>query len=160
METLDYFQAEREAVDFISQNNKMVLATCSDNRVTARMISIINDGMRIFCQTDRNFIKYRQITENPNVALSAGNIQIEGIAKITGHPFENRFFNEAYKLAHRSSYETYSHLKDEVVIEITPHLVTFWKYSDGQKPYRDFIDIKKHAAFREYYETNSKEVTR
>ena len=157
METLDYFQAEREAVDFISQNNKMVLATCSDQRVTARMISIIHDGMRIFCQTDRNFIKYRQITENPNVALSAGNIQIEGIAKITGHPSENRFFAETYQLAHPSSYEKYSHLKDEVVIEIIPHLVTFWKYSDGQKPYRDFIDVKKKEACREYYETKDKE---
>jgi Pyridoxamine 5''-phosphate oxidase. len=152
MEPLDFSHAEKEVIDYISKNNKMVLATCLENRVTARTMSIIHKGMTLFCQTDKNFIKYQQIKENPNVALSVGNMQIEGIAKITGHPFENRFFDETYKMEHESSYTKYSHLKDEVVIEIEPQLITLWKYSEANQPYRDFIHTGKRQAYREYYE--------
>lgn len=80
METLDYSKVEKEVIDFITRNNKMVLATCSKNRVTARTVSIINQGLKIYFQTDIEFLKYRQIKENSNVALCQGNVQIEGQA--------------------------------------------------------------------------------
>ena len=151
MEKLDYEELEREVGDFITKNNKMILATCSNNRVTARMMSIVNQGMTIFFQTDKEYLKYQQIVENPNVALCTGNIQIEGTAKITCQPYENPFFIESYKRQHPSAFEKYSHLSDNVIIEVSPTLVTFWKYTPDRKPYRDFLDVRQKEAYREYY---------
>jgi general stress protein 26 len=156
LETLDYGQVEKEVVDFIAGNNKLVLATCLENRVTARTVSIINQGMKIYFQTDREFLKYRQIKENPNVAFSIENIQIEGQAKIAGHPLENPFFIEKYKGRHQTSFENYSHLQDEVVIEVEPTFITIWKYTEqDHKPYRDYLDVKKRSAYRELYSKKS-----
>lgn len=153
MELLDYSQVENEVIDFITRNNTMVLATCSENRVTARAVSIINQGMKIYFQTDFEFLKYRQIKENPNVALCHGNIQIEGQAKITCHPFENPYFIENYKNQHKTAFEKYSHLKDNVIIEVEPSFITFWKYTEvDRKPYRDFLDVKEQKAYRKYYQ--------
>ncbi|HBE79558.1 MAG TPA: pyridoxamine 5'-phosphate oxidase [Firmicutes bacterium] len=152
MEKLNYFEAEKEVIDSISKNKLMVLATSFENRVTARTMSIINKGITIFFQTDKNFIKYQQIERNPNVALCIENIQIEGIAKIKGHPYENSFFTDTFKIKHKGSYENYSHLTDEIVIEVEPHFITFWKYNEtDRKPYRDFINVRERKAYREYY---------
>jgi uncharacterized pyridoxamine 5'-phosphate oxidase family protein len=153
VEILDYFQVEKEVIDFISRNNKLVLATCSENQVTARTVSIINQGIKIYFNTDIEFLKCRQIKENPNVALCQGNIQIEGQAKITCHPFENQYFVKNYKNQHKTAFEKYSHLKDEVIIEVEPSLITFWKYTEtDRKPYRDFLDVRERKAYREYYQ--------
>ena len=153
METLEYAQVEAEVVNFISQNNLMVLATGSENRVSARTVSIINRGLHIYFQTDMEFLKYRQIKDNPNVALCLGNVQIEGAAKLIGHPLANPWFIENYQKYHPTSFAKYSHLQDNVVIEVTPHLVTLWKYTAGdQQPFRDFLDVKEQQAYREYYQ--------
>ncbi|MGE5605524.1 MAG: pyridoxamine 5'-phosphate oxidase family protein [Bacteroidota bacterium] len=151
MEVLNYSQLEKEAISFISVNKKMVLATCSENRVTARTISIINDGLLIYFQTDQDFIKYRQIKANPNVALSIGNMQLEGVATPIGHPLENSFFIDNYRKHHQSAFRLYSHLKDNVIIEVKPRLITFWKYDQDHKPYRDFLNITQQIAYREKY---------
>lgn len=155
MEALDYSKVEKEAIDFISNNNKMVLATCSEERVSARTVSIINKGLLIYFQTDIEFLKYRQIKENPNVALCIGNIQIEGHAKITCHPLDNPFFIENYQEQHQTAFEKYSHLKDNVIIEVEPKLITFWKYTEvDHKPYRDFLDLNEQKAYQEHYQKN------
>lgn len=152
MEQLDYPLAEKEAISFITQNNKMVLATCSEGRVSARTVSTINKGLLIYFQTDLNFLKCRQIKEKPNVALCVGNIQIEGRATIKGHPLDDPYFTTHYQKQHSSAFEKYSHLKDNVIIEVEPELITFWKYTEDSKPYRDFIDVKEQKAYREYYQ--------
>jgi len=67
-----------------------VLATSANNRPTARMMSLIFIERKIYFQTDKNFIKVEQITQNPYVALCFDNVQIEGIAKALGHPLEEQ----------------------------------------------------------------------
>jgi uncharacterized pyridoxamine 5'-phosphate oxidase family protein len=151
MEEIDFESLQQEAVEFLQANKFMILATCADHRVTARTVSIINDGLRIYFQTDRNFLKCRQIEENNPVALATGNIQIEGKAQITCHPLENIFFRENYQKSHEGSFRKYSHLKDEVIIEIEPTLVTFWKYDSEQRPFREYLMVEEKKAYREYY---------
>lgn len=155
MKYLDFAEAEKETIDYISKNKIMVLATSSKDRVTARMMSIVNDGLVIYFQTDIDFLKYQQIKENPNVALCIGNIQIEGHAKITCHPLENPFFAKRYKEIHESSFKKYSHLKDNVLVEVQPKLVTFWKYDEAGEPLRDFINLEQREAYRVYYQKKS-----
>lgn len=153
MEEINFERLREEAIDFLQANKHMVLATCADNRVTARTVSIINDGLKIFFQTDRDSVKYQQIEQNNNVALAYGNIQIEGKAQITCHPLENSYFTENYQRHHESAFRNYSHLKEEVIIEIEPTLITFWKYDteNENKPFRDYLMLEKKKAYREYY---------
>ena len=59
---IDFLELEREVIRFISQNTTWVLATGSGNHVTARSIFTVSNGLVFFFQTDKNFLKYKQIT--------------------------------------------------------------------------------------------------
>ena len=137
----------------LNKTNVMVLATSLDNKVTARSISIVNNGLEILFQTDKRFLKYEQISKNSLVALSINNIQIEGIAKSLGHPMndKNLLFQKIYKGKHEGSFEMYSKLENEVVILVNPLLITLWKYIDN-KPCRDFLLCNENRAIREFYD--------
>lgn len=66
----------------------MTLSTCSENRVTSRPMSMVVIDGRFYCQTDRTYLKYKQILENPNVAVCHKNFSIEGTCQCIGM---NRF---------------------------------------------------------------------
>lgn len=153
---IDFSKLKTEVADLLETKKVMVLATSSNNRVTARSMSCVIIDSKIYFQTDKTFLKCEQMSSNPNVALCFGNIQIEGTAKIKDHPFEeqNRTFIEEFKKAYIGSYNSYSHMENEVVIEVTPKLVTLWKYEEG-KPLRDFLNFENENGYRKYYD-NSK----
>lgn len=141
-----------EIIDILDKEKHIVLATCSDGRVTARTMSHINAGMDIYFQTDKRFFKFVQILKNPKVALCTGNLQVEGLAELRGHPFdsENAEFCSLYKKKHPHSFDMYAAIKDEIVIKVKPSLVTLWKYIDG-RPCRDYLNLNESIAYREYY---------
>lgn len=153
---IDFEKLKGEVMGLLRNKDIMVLATSSSDRVTARSVSYIVLNSSIYLQTDKTFLKCKQIIINPNVALCIDNIQIEGSAKIKGHPFdeENRAFVEEFRKVHNGSFNAYSHMENEVVIEIEPISITLWKYEEG-KPLRDFLDLRDKRAYREYYD-NSK----
>ncbi len=126
MAEISYDILKEEAIQFLGAQNFLVLATSSNDRVTARTISYVNKGLTIYFQTDRNFLKVKQIEQNPNVALCGANVQIEGIAKIRNHPFDtsNEEFIELFKKKHPPAINTYSHLKNGIVIEVEPKFMT------------------------------------
>lgn len=138
--------------DTLEKAKHMVLATSSNNRVSARTMSFVLVNEKLYFQTDKNFDKYQQIKDNPLAAVCWSNIQLEGRCRILGHAFEpqNHFFKEAYEKNHKGSYDAYTHLDNTEVIEITPILATVWGYDDG-KPYREFFDFDIRNYRKEYY---------
>ena len=136
---------------------KMVLATCAEQKTTARTVSCIFSGGNIYFQTDRNFLKYKQIVKNPNVALCIDNIQIEGLASDVGHPLNknNEYFWVPFSVNFRSAYEKYSSLPDNRLLKVKPVFITLWEYDKG-KPYRIFFDLSKKEACKKYYNCNTK----
>ena len=149
---LNFIEFQREIFELLGDKKIMVLATSSDNRVTARNMSCVIMDQKIYFQTDKTFLKYDQILNNPNVALCTDNIQIEGVAKIGKHPFdeENKEFAKVFEKNYKGSYDNYSNLDNEIVVEVEPVFITLWKYKDGQ-PFRDFLDISEKRAYRETY---------
>ena len=149
---IEYTILEEEIIRFLDDHKMLILATSANDRVTARSMSCVNIGLTIYFQTDKRFTKFEQIEQNPQVALCAGNVQIEGAAIIGNHSLDpsNKDFIELYKKSHPDAYKTYSHLENNVVIKVEPTFITLWKYSDG-KPYREFLYIQSHKAEREYY---------
>ncbi len=149
---LNYSVVMEEVFNQLGSNKVMVLATSSEDRVTARNMScIIMEDHKIYFQTDKRILKTQQMLMNQNVALCMDNIQMEGIAKIIGHSDDNPEFCEVYKRYFRGSYDAYTHLINQVIIEVEPTFITLWKYADG-KPYRDFLDCRQNKAYREIYD--------
>ena len=113
-----------------------ILATSENNKVTARRMRFIPDGLKLYCWTARLTRKYKQIQTNPNVAIVAGFIQIEGTAKIKTHPMDEPEFLELYRKQLPKEYE--NSVKDwrdfdQVVIEIDPSRMAVYKFP-GDKP--------------------------
>jgi len=146
-ETLNFDRECDALFAALGESQKMVLATCSKKQPTARMMSCIIMDQSFYVQTDKTFAKYAQILENPRAALCVNNIQIEGDCMLLGHPLakENIAFAQLFQAHYPSSFVKYTHLENEVLIRITPRLVTLWCYDEG-KPYRKFLDFVQHTA--------------
>lgn len=151
-EFIDYNELEKETFDYLNKKKHIVLATCLNDEPTARTVSHIILDNKIYFQKDIKFDKCMQIEENNNVALCLDNYQIEGNAKILEHPLneKNKKFLNKFKQVHEKSFNEYSALEDEVVIEINPIFIKIWKYIDN-KPYIEYLNIMDRIATRESY---------
>jgi len=147
MEKIDYSTLYSEIEKILAKEQSIVLATSFDNKVTARTMSHVNDGLTIYFQTDKTSVKAEQIKNNTQIALAVGNIQIEAIAEVCGHPKEHRLFSDLYKSKYPHYYDIYSSLEDEIVIEANPIKITLYKYVNG-KPCREILDITHKNAYR------------
>lgn len=149
---LNYEQLEQEILEVLGSNKYWAVATSANNRVTVRSMSIVNDGLNIYFQTEMLLDKYKQILINPNVALCYHNVQIEGKAESKGQVAsrENEKIRKLYCLHHNKAYERWQGLEEQVFIEVQLVKITMWKYVDA-KPCRDFLYIDEHRAVREYY---------
>lgn len=133
----------------LGKAKQMVLATSFEGRTTARMMScVVFDGCFYF-QTDRTFLKYKQMRGNPSVALCFDNIQIEGLAEQLGHPLAecNAVFAAAYQQAYPGSYAAYSGIETEVLFRVEPILITSYEY-ENHEPVMKVISCKEEI----YYE--------
>jgi uncharacterized pyridoxamine 5'-phosphate oxidase family protein len=148
---IDFDSLKGEVLDFLEKNRTLILATCAESRVTARAMSCIHRGLTVYFQTDTRSVKFEQMQKNPRVALCGENVQIEGRVIIRSQPMEEPGFVELYKKHHPGSFSMYSRMKHNVVVEVRPTFVTFWKYVDN-KPCRDFLYVDEGKAEREFYD--------
>ena len=131
-----------------------VLSTAADNRVTSRAMSFIRLGDDLYFQTDKRFLKIKQIQKNKSVAVCLDNIQIEAEAEIRGHSTlsGNQDFVVKYKKKHPGSYKAYTNGKNQVVVGLKIKLITIWKYLGS--PRREFIWPEQKKAEIEIYDVN------
>ncbi|MCM1022505.1 MAG: pyridoxamine 5'-phosphate oxidase family protein [Prevotella sp.] len=124
------------------KGRKMVLSTSENNRVSSRMMSVVQINGTFYFQTDIMFNKYHQIISNPNAALCIDNIQIEGICKEIGHPLQSAPFCDSFQECFKGSFDAYSSLKNERLFAVEPMYIERWIYKDDV-PYIETFDIKK-----------------
>ena len=149
MEQLDFNIELEKVYKKIGKSKFAVLATSAQNKPTARTMSIVFFDNKIYFQTSNEYLKYKQITENNNVALCIGNMQIEGNANIKGKTIEQNKFIEIYKKSHNSSYKKYSKLDESIVIEVEPKKITLWEYDIIKgKPFRLFLEMDTKNVFK------------
>lgn len=122
-------------IKLILENTKFCVIATSNKEgvVSASQVCLVSDGLKIYVQTDKTFEKVQNITENPHVAINVGPIYFKGIAKIVGHPSSNPKFVELIKNKHLSTYNQYTNLANEVLIEIEPTECRIWNASNGSK---------------------------
>ena len=126
--------AAADVIAALEKETTLTLATCADDRVTTRPMSHINDGLTVYFQTGAHYLKTQQIKANPNVAMSVGTFEIEGVAEIIGHPLDetNQFFIDKYKAKHPNYAQRWSKLPKQVVVKVEVKLVRQWRYIGGK----------------------------
>jgi len=144
---LDYATLKAEVIKTLENTQLMILATCSNNKVTARNMAIINDELTIMFQTSGVSEKVQQITANPNIALAAGNMQVEAVARVSTNPVETQKFIDKFKAKFPDYYEKYSGMPDEVVVICTPIRFAMYRFIDG-KPCTNVLDVNENSAYR------------
>ena len=150
---LSYEDIKQEIIKLLHKQRNGVLATSEGDNVTARTVLLFYDGLTIYCFTSNYTRKYKQIIANPNVAIVCGNIQIEGIAKLKGHPLDEE--NSNFIRLHQEQNPEYYKISENIifkrstprVIEITPKRVARW-ITGGQI---DILDVSKESAYRVGY---------
>lgn len=138
-----------ELWDRIGTHGVMTLSTCAEKRVTSRPMSVAVIGGKFYCQTDENYLKCRQLRQNPNAALCFNNFSVEGKCRMIGRPYEHEFFIEAMKKYFGSAVERWSSLPTECVLEITPSLIYSWDY-ENSKPYMEYWDFDNLSYRKEW----------
>lgn len=152
---MDKLEFKNKVSEELAKKDHMVLGTSANNRVTTRNVSTIFMNGKIYFQTDIELLKYNQITENPNVALCELDLQVEGTAKILGHPLEehNQDFVKLFSKRHISSFEKYTYLPNEVVIEVTPKRIEMRSY-ENNRPYVYNINLENDNFSKRDYPMN------
>lgn len=133
----------------IGTHGVMVLSTCAEKRVASRPVSVVVIDGKFYCQTDENYLKYKQLMQNENAALSVKNFSIEGKCRSIGKPAENDFFVKALKKYFLHAYMNYSKLETERVLEFVPTLIYSWSY-ELAKPYMEYWNFENLTYRKEY----------
>lgn len=147
----------KQAVDLMNQKlgdwKIMALASCKDNYPMVRNVSCIFYDGKIHFKTDRNFRKTRQLMENPRVAMCWNGTQVEGDARVLGLVVEEEglVFEKKYKEYLWQSYNAYSHVDTEILVEVTPRFVEIWDEDENRQAFQIFIDFdQKTAVYKPY----------
>ena len=121
----------------------MALASCVDNYPMVRNVSCLFYNDKIYFKTDKNFRKTQQLYENSRVAMCWNGTQVEGDAKIVGLVVDepDRVFEKKYKEFLWQSYNAYSHVDTEILIEVTPRFVEIWDEDKDRNAFQIFIDF-------------------
>ena len=151
-------------VDEIKKHQFGYLATSKGEQVWLREIRCVPTGLNVLCFTDIRSRKWKQIEDNPNVALAFGNhqipyrgLQIEGTGLLRGHPLdeENAELLMAYKESQPEAYERsmkrhFVRSRPNLgVIEIVPSKVIYSVQGDtASGTYVDVLDLDKEEAHR------------
>ena len=131
----------------------MALASCVDDYPMVRNVSCIFYNDKIYFKTDKNFRKTKQLYENPRVAMCWNGTQVEGDAKVLGLVVDEpgRVFEKKYKELLWQSYNAYSHVDTEILVEVTPRFVEIWDEDKDRNAFQIFIDFDaKSVEFKQY----------
>lgn len=145
----DYYE---QVMTYIEKKGIGVLATADKNVPSTRMVSfVVYDGKLAF-QTSCQLSKYQEIAQNAQVAVNFTAINIQGRAVIQADQvMTHEKFVTLFQEKHLDSFETYSHMSSNRVVEVIPEQIVIWEYEAGE-PYRVFLDIVKQTVERVHYD--------
>ena len=132
----------------------MALASCVDDYPMVRNVSCLFYNDKIYFKTDKNFRKTQQLFKNNRVAMCFNGVQVEGYAENKGLVVdeEGRVFEKKYKEFLWQSYNAYSHVDTEILIEVTPKFVEIWDEDEERKAYQIFIDFDTEEVIVKAYD--------
>ena len=140
---MDFREAKEVYLKKLGDFKIMALASCVDDYPMVRNVSCICYNDKIYFKTDKNFRKTQQLYKNNRVAMCFNGVQVEGIAKNKGLVVdeEGRVFEKKYKEFLWQSYNAYSHVDTEILIEVTPKFVEIWDEDENRNAFQIFMDF-------------------
>ena len=140
---MNYSDVEKQILDILEKAPFCVLATANKQGViSADQMCLVNDGLKVYIQTDSTFEKIKNIEENPNIALNVGAYSFKGVATIVGHPSTRPIFIEKIKQKHQSTFKEYTNLPNEVLIEIELNQCKIWGKAGLEENSITKVDLK------------------
>lgn len=141
---------EGKALLFKKLGDSKIMAQASsvNDHVMVRNVSCLFYNDKIYFKTDKDFRKTQQLYENPRVAMCCGGVQVEGIAVNKGLVVDepDRTFETLYKKHLWQSYNAYSHVDSEILIEVTPKFVEIWDEDENRMAFQTFVDFDAQTA--------------
>ena len=148
---MNFFEELEKILNRISRKGIAIIATSYKDDVSIRPVSVVLYDKKIAFQTSTKLLKYQQIKENPLVALSVDNVSIQCRAVIKDHPLKESTFIELYKNKHKNSFNNYSHMKSNCVIELELLKIQKWDYIN-KEPYVITLDLKEQIIQEKPYQ--------
>ena len=125
---MSYEEIEKKILTILEKTPTCVFATANKKgEVSTAQMSLVSDGLTVYVQTDKTFEKVKNIKENPYVSVNCGAYNFKGIATIVGHPKNHQVFVEKIKQRHLSTYNLYTNLPNEVLIEVRLTEARIWE---------------------------------
>jgi general stress protein 26 len=146
---VDFGQLQDRCTKYLNDRKYISLATAYQDRVRARVVDYVNDGLKICFLTWADTIKMDHLKKNPWVSLCIEALQVEGKVFIGGHPSleGNAPFMELYKERHPSPFKNFISQSNTLLITIEPTLFILMKYEHRQLVL-DHLDMVQMSAFR------------
>jgi uncharacterized pyridoxamine 5'-phosphate oxidase family protein len=150
---LNYQKKKEEILKFLEkdENAVMVLATSLEDRVMARNVLIVNDGLDLYFFTWGHSRKCMQIQGNPKVALCKEDVQIEGVAEILGGLLDEGCSQYTKLIRNRfpEAVEDWEHRPGMVVGRIRPTFIATSGEIIDDEVYVHCVDLEKEVAYAE-----------
>jgi len=146
MTELNFNELAKEIIAKLQAEDTIYLATSAHDKVTARAMAHINDGLDILFATTDGSEKIRQIRQNPNVALVVGTLRIEAVATLFGHPSGHAFFATEYPKKFPHLGDAYPERPDDILVIAKPAKMSLFKFTG--KPCEDVLEPGSNRAYR------------
>ena len=153
---LPFDELKQDLATKLKKHGLMVLATHDKEKVYARTVLTVFDGLTGYVMMKKDSRKYNQIQANPKVALAEGSFQIEGTASLQGRPRDekNRVYLECFKNDHPQLFERQDKVgnldnPNMVLIKIVPDRVAFYVQGPtAEESYLNILEIDNKKAYK------------
>ena len=137
---MNYQEVENKIIDVLEKTPFCTVANANKKgEISTAQMCLVNDGLTIYMQTDSTFEKIQNIKENDCVAINCGAYNFKGKAKIIGHPTLNKIFIEKIKKKHPETFEHYTNLDNEVLIEVKPIECKIWGIKSDKNQVKETV---------------------
>jgi len=146
MEELNYELLAEEIGRQLRKAKEIVLATCAEGAVTARLMAPLSYGLTVLMSTGGNSRKVAQIRQNPNIALAIGNLKMEAEAELFGHPGGHPTFLRDYAKKFPLYAKVYKSSPEDLLVIAHPKKIALYKFLG--RPCEDILLPEEKRAYR------------
>jgi len=146
MEEIRYDELAKEIEKQLRKAKEIVLATCAEGRVTARLMAPLSDGLEVLMSTSVNSLKVSQMRQNPNIALAIGNLKMEAEAELFGHPGGHPTFLKEYAKKFPLYAKLYKSSPEDLLVIAHPKKIALYKFAG--KPCEEILLPEEKWAYR------------
>lgn len=146
MKELNFKEHSDQVLSQIHDTKNIVLATCTNNHVTTRLVGHLLQGQTILFSTGIDSYKVEQIRHNPQVAFFLNGLNIEAIASLYGHPDIHPTFSNEYENKYPEYVSTYDSSPTDVVVASKIQKIQIYSYENSAG--KIIIDFDEERAYR------------